>query len=294
MISSKLPSRLLSRPVKIVNNSTTAVSVSCLILPSSSGGNNSGLIGVSRISYRVSLYFLFDVSATHLTRYLTSVFGILTFTDYHQLLDNKEKERNLAKKDWQTIENIKELKEGYLSQVINRISNLMIKYNAIIVLEDLNSGFKRGRQKVEKQVYQKFEKMLIDKLNFLVNKKAKNGEICSLRNALQLTNKFEGFQNIGKQNGFIFYVPAWNTSKMDPTTGFVNLIDTRYKSIEESKKLFNNFQSITYNKKELYFEFHIHDYKLFNTISDGTKTDWIICSYGDRIITERNKNQNRF
>ena len=65
-------------------------------------------------------------------------------TDYHQLLDNKEKERNLAKKDWQTIENIKELKEGYLSQVINRISNLMIKYNAIIVLEDLNSGFKRG------------------------------------------------------------------------------------------------------------------------------------------------------
>ena len=213
-------------------------------------------------------------------------------TDYHQLLDNKEKERNLAKKDWQTIENIKELKEGYLSQVINRISNLMIKYNAIIVLEDLNSGFKRGRQKVEKQVYQKFEKMLIDKLNFLVNKKAKNGEICSLRNALQLTNKFEGFQNIGKQNGFIFYVPAWNTSKMDPTTGFVNLIDTRYKSIEESKKLFNNFQSITYNKKELYFEFHIHDYKLFNTISDGTKTDWIICSYGDRIITERNKNQN--
>ena len=31
-------------------------------------------------------------------------------------------------------------------------------------MEDLNSGFKNGRKKVEKQVYQKFEKQLIDKL----------------------------------------------------------------------------------------------------------------------------------
>ena len=29
----------------------------------------------------------------------------------------------------------------------------------------------------------------------------------------------------------MFYVPAWNTSKIDPTTGFVNLFDTRYKNI---------------------------------------------------------------
>ena len=30
--------------------------------------------------------------------------------------------------------------------------------------------------------------------------------------------------NSTKQNGVIFYIPAWCTSKIDPTTGFVNLL----------------------------------------------------------------------
>ena len=92
-------------------------------------------------------------------------------TNYHDLLNVKENERKQARQSWQSIANIKDLKEGYLSQVIHKISELMVKYNAIVVLEDLNAGFMRGRQKVEKQVYQKFEKMLIDKLNYYVDKK---------------------------------------------------------------------------------------------------------------------------
>ena len=50
-----------------------------------------------------------------------------------------------ARQSWQTIETIKELKEGYLSQVIHKITQLMVKYHAIVVLEDLNMGFMRGR-----------------------------------------------------------------------------------------------------------------------------------------------------
>jgi CRISPR-associated protein Cpf1 len=45
-----------------------------------------------------------------------------------------------------------------------------LKYNAIIVLEDLNGGFKRGRQKIEKSVYQKLELALAKKLGYLVLK----------------------------------------------------------------------------------------------------------------------------
>lgn len=82
-------------------------------------------------------------------------------TDYHSLLQRREEERMQARQSWKSIETIKELKEGYLSQVIHKITELMVKYNAIVVLEDLNFGFMRGRQKVEKQVYQKFEKMMI-------------------------------------------------------------------------------------------------------------------------------------
>ena len=52
-----------------------------------------------------------------------------------------------------------------MSHIIHRIATLILEYNAIVILEDLNFGFKRGRFKVEKQVYQKFEKTLIDMLN---------------------------------------------------------------------------------------------------------------------------------
>lgn len=90
--------------------------------------------------------------------------------NYHTLLDSKEADRDKARKDWKTISGIKELKEGYLSQVIHEICKLVVKYDAIIAMEDLNSGFMNSRKKVEKQVYQKFEKMLTDKLNYLVEK----------------------------------------------------------------------------------------------------------------------------
>lgn len=202
--------------------------------------------------------------------------------DYHKRLDEKEKERDEARKNWKTVENIKELKEGYLSQAIHKITQLMLKYNAIIVLEDLNMGFMRGRQKVEKQVYQKFEKMLIDKLNYLADKKKDPSEVGGVLNAYQLTSKFESFTKLGRQSGFLFYIPAWNTSKIDPVTGFVNLFDTRYKNIDEAKKFFGSFKSISYNKDKNWFEFSF-DYNDFTNKAEGTKTQWTVCTNGERI-----------
>ena len=215
-------------------------------------------------------------------------------TNYHDLLDTKEKQRDEARKSWQTIESIKELKEGYVSQVIHKIVELMVKYNAIVVLEDLNFGFIRGRQKVEKQVYQKFENMLIDKLNYLVDKKLDVTEAGGVLNAYQLTNKFESFQKLGKQSGFLFYIPAWNTSKMDPTTGFVNFFDTRYENVEKARSFFGKFKDICYNAKDNWFEFAF-DYEDFTTKAAGTKTQWTLCTQGTRIETRRDPTQsNKF
>lgn len=212
-------------------------------------------------------------------------------TDYHALLTKREDERMKARQSWQTIENIKELKEGYLSQVIHKISELIVKYNAIVVLEDLNTGFKRGRQKVESSVYQKFEKMLIDKLNYLADKKKSPEEVGGILNAYQLTNKFVSFQKMGKQSGFLFYTPAWNTSKIDPVTGFVNLFDTRYETREKAKDFFCKFDSIRYNDAKDWFEFAF-DYNKFTTKAEGTRTRWTVCTYGKRIETFRDETQN--
>ncbi len=212
-------------------------------------------------------------------------------TDYHELLSKREDERMKARQGWQTIENIKELKEGYLSQVIHKISELMVKYNAIVVLEDLNMGFMRGRQKVEASIYQKFEKMLIDKLNYLADKKKNPEEKGGILNAYQLTNKFTSFQKMGKQSGFLFYTQAWNTSKIDPVTGFVNLFDTRYETREKAKSFFCKFDFIRYNRDKDWFEFAF-DYNKFTTKAEGTRTQWTLCTYGKRMETFRDEKQN--
>jgi len=109
---------------------------------------------------------------------------------------------------------------------------------------------------------------------------------------LQLTNKFESFKKLGKQNGFLFYVNAWNTSKIDPVTGFVNLFNTRYENVEKAKIFFSNFESIKFNHVKNYFEFAVNNYSKFNAKSEETKQNWIICTYGSRIKTVRNSKKN--
>ena len=109
--------------------------------------------------------------------------------DYQQKLALKEKERENARKNWKTINNIKEIKEGYLSAVVHEIAKMMVEHNAIVVMEELNYGFKRGRFPVERQVYQKFELALIEKLNYLVFKNRNVSEAGGVLNAFQLTQK---------------------------------------------------------------------------------------------------------
>ena len=210
--------------------------------------------------------------------------------DYQKLLDKKEKERDKARKNWTSVENIKELKEGYISQVVHKICELVVKYDAVIAMEDLNFGFKRGRFPVEKQVYQKFENMLISKLNLLIDKKAEPTEDGGLLRAYQLTNKFDGV-NKAKQNGIIFYVPAWDTSKIDPATGFVNLLKPKYTSVPEAKKLFETIDDIKYNSNTDMFEFYI-DYSKFPRCNSDFKKSWTVCTNSSRISTFQNKEKN--
>lgn len=210
--------------------------------------------------------------------------------DYQKLLDKKEKERDKARKNWTSVENIKELKEGYISQVVHKICELVIKYDAVIAMEDLNFGFKRGRFPVEKQVYQKFENMLISKLNLLIDKKAEPTENGGLLRAYQLTNKFDGV-NKAKQNGIIFYVPAWDTSKIDPVTGFVDLLKPKYTSVREAKKLFETIDDIKYNTNTDMFEFCI-DYGKFPRCNSDFKKTWTVCTNSSRILSFRNEKKN--
>lgn len=213
-------------------------------------------------------------------------------TDYHSLLDNREKERLNSRTNWKTVESIKELKEGYISQVVHKICRLVEKYDAIIVMEDLNFGFKRVRGgKFEKSVYQKFEKMLIDKLNYLVFKEKNIKDPGSVLRGLQLANQFESFNKLGKQTGFIFYVPAYLTSKIDPVTGFADFIHPRYESVSGAIGFIKCIDEIFYNSKGDYFEFGI-DYAKFPKCVYYGKNKWTVCTFGNRIENVRSADKN--
>ncbi|AQQ71622.1 hypothetical protein SMSP2_01999 [Limihaloglobus sulfuriphilus] len=246
------------------------------------------IIGIDRGERHLLYYSLIDQSGRIVEQgtlnQITSTLNsggreIPKTTDYRGLLDTKEKERDKARKSWSMIENIKELKSGYLSHIVHKLAKLMVKNNAVVVLEDLNFGFKRGRFKVEKQVYQKFEKALIEKLNYLVFKDARPAEPGHYLNAYQLTAPLESFKKLGKQSGFIYYVPAWNTSKIDPVTGFVNQFYIEKNSMQYLKNFFGKFDSIRFNPDKNYFEFGF-DYKNFH--NKAAKSKWTICTHGDK------------
>ena len=205
---------------------------------------------------------------------------VIKVTDYHGLLDRKEIEKKQAQLNWGTIENIKELKAGYLSQVVHKLATLVDKYNAIVVLENLNMNFKRSRTKVEKQVYQKFEKALIDKLSYLVFKDRGYGEAGSYANGLQLSAPFESFEKLRKQTGVVYYVVPSYTSHIDPKTGFVNLLGRKltYESAAKACDVMGGFDSIMYNVEKDWFEFSF-DYKSFDI--DMPVSRWTVCTHGD-------------
>lgn len=178
--------------------------------------------------------------------------------DYNDLLDARAGDRDYARKNWQTIGTIKELKGGYISQVVHKIAMLATEKPTFIVLEDLNVGFMRGRQKIEKSVYQKFELALAKKFNFLVDKSkdGKYDETGSVFKALQLTPPVNNYGDIEKrkQAGVVLYVRPDYTSQTDPTTGWRKIIYLKKAKDDVVKQqIADYFSDIGFDGKDYFF-----------------------------------------
>lgn len=191
---------------------------------------------------------------------------------YFSLIKKNIEERKEAQKNWDVFKGSKNIKEGYLSHAIYYIAELVKKYNAIIVLENLNFSDKRGKKTIEAQTYQKFEDMLINYFYKYVDKTKKSNEIGSARNIIQVTDK-----NITdkKQNGIVFYVDPSYTSKICPVSGFINLFKFRHDNLTEAKTFYNNFTDIVFNGCDFVFSFN---YSNFKTHIKPYKNDWIVYS----------------
>lgn len=249
--------------------------------------NKTNIIGINRGERNLIYVTVIDsegnIKEQENFNIITHSYNGLTYNvNYQDKLDKKEKNREQARENWTTLESIKELKEGYLSQVIYKICKLIVKYDAIVVMENLNSKFKNSRVRIEKQIYQKFENMLINKLNYYVDKDTDIDKCGGLLNAYQLTNKADTTTSSGSQNGIIFFVNPGYITNVDPTTGFISMINPKYENIKQVHSFIENIDDIRYNKDKDYFEFDI-DFKKFPVKFQGGQSEWTVCTFGERL-----------
>ncbi|HRO43870.1 MAG TPA: hypothetical protein PL009_13620 [Flavipsychrobacter sp.] len=184
-------------------------------------------LGIDRGEKHLIYYSLVDING-NIVEDGQGHFDTINGKDYLKAIKEAADLRKKKQENWQQKGNISNLKDGYMSLVVHEIIQKMKdkqsgKYRPMfIVLENLNTGFKRGRQKFEEQVYQKFETALAKKLNYLVDKNAAIGALGSVSHALQLTPLITNYQDIEnrKQVGVLLYTRANYTSVTDPVTGW--------------------------------------------------------------------------
>ncbi|PIN99799.1 type V CRISPR-associated protein Cpf1 [archaeon CG10_big_fil_rev_8_21_14_0_10_43_11] len=191
-------------------------------------------------------------------------FDVINNKDYLQEINNAADRRKKKQENWQQKGNISNLKDGYISLVIHEIIKKMRDKDGnykstFIVLEDLNPGFKRRRQKFEQQVYQKFELALAKKLNYLVDKNVTDmGKIGSVSKALQLVPPVTNYRDIEnrKQVGIMLYTRANYTSVTDPVTGWRKTIYLKKGSEADIKKqILSAFTEIGVYSGDYFFQY---------------------------------------
>ena len=123
--------------------------------------------------------------------------------NYYQALALREEERLEAQRNWLQMEKIKNLRLGYMAALVSELSKLILKYDAIVVLEDL-SKTKRDRGSAPK-LYMQFALNLAHKLNYLALKKREPREPGGLLNGYQLAPKVVSLAGYANQIGCVFF-----------------------------------------------------------------------------------------
>ena len=97
--------------------------------------DNINIIGIDRGEKNLLYYSVINQQGLILEQGDLNTFNNFNYRDK---LDELEKNRNVARESWQSIQKIKDLKKGYISHAVHFITKLIIKHNAIVVMENLN------------------------------------------------------------------------------------------------------------------------------------------------------------
>lgn len=170
--------------------------------------------------------------------------------DYRRALIRRNAARKESQRSWSKTEAVKDLKQGYLNEALYAVTELVRKYGCAVALEKLDCGFKNSRQKFDNNVYSRFETALENKFKYLVDKTAAPDEPWGAKEALQLVpqNTQTKGEQTPVQQGLIFYVDPWYTSRIDPTTGFANFRTFRYKNLKQAEAEMKSLEAFEYDR----------------------------------------------
>lgn len=123
--------------------------------------------------------------------------------NYSKAISLRQQSRKQAQRNWEQMEKIKNLQTGFMGSLINEICRLILKYNAMVILEDYSFVMvKREKQPFTMQ----FATNLLHKLNYLVIKEVKPTEPGGILNGYQLAPKVESLVSFANQIGCVFFV----------------------------------------------------------------------------------------
>lgn len=205
-------------------------------------------------------------------------------TNYRDKLFIIEDAKKNNARNWKTIGSNDALLTGYISAVIKDITDLVLKYNATLVIE-MGSNLAKDRNLLPNRVYTKFKEALLHKLEFLIDSEKTDDEPGGLLHPYHLAeiNKKNPKRSIDTpHNGIVLLVPSFYCGLTDPESNLCNLTYARTK--KEKEEVLKKIKGFKYNKEESIFEF-VYDMSLFNPNMKGKFT---CTSNGDRLVDTEN------
>lgn len=266
-----------------LSGGTTPSQMNSDILRDAIGNDNLHFIGIDRGERNLIYICLIDGRGRIIRQ---KSLNIISNYDYRSKLDQREKQRQENRRDWSVINGISELKEGYISNAIHEVVTMAIENDAMIVMEDLNYGFKHSRTRIEKQVYQRFETALLNKLSHLVIKSKAPKDAGGVLNAYQLSPPQTTLDKVGKQSGIVLYVPSAYTSQIDPSTGFMDAFVRGADTVKAKAQFIESMDSIFFDQKKECFAFAF-DYGNYPTRFESYRKSWTVYTRGTRIVYNR-------
>lgn len=202
--------------------------------------------------------------------------------NYYEKLKMLGFSRNVNKsRHWIYDTRVEDIKDAYRLAAAGEVVKIAVKYNAIIVLEDINKASREKWACIDHQIFGKFVDAVVNKASSYQIPAVTGDAPGSIKRPLQLsfvpTNGFKM-----RKKGIVNTVSSGTIISVDPESGFIPAFDYRdINSMKKQKEFFKKFSRIEIKDSCIEFEF---DYSNFKTSGRFSKSKWAVMAYGERAI----------